>query len=130
MKTETLTVPPTVEGLNPVLSHVRCSLRHSEETPFFEAVLTINGQKFVVKNEGRGGANTYWPFLSRGLESALDKLAAANLPKITECGGSIIDPPMDETFEMWTFGIAFDVAEGRNRSRCASLLPLNTKVIA
>ncbi len=122
MNNETLTVPETVHALNPVLSQVRCSLRHSQETPFFQGVLTVAGQRYEMSNDGRGGCIHFFPCVSSSLMSALDKLVGANLPPITDCGGCQIDPPMAETFETWAFGIAYASAEQRMSK--ATVFPL------
>lgn len=124
MNAETLCPLATVEALNPAMSQIKCSLRHSQETPFFQAVLKINGQPFEISNDGQGGENRYRPYISTELMEGLNRLAAVNLPLITECGGCKIDPPMTQTFEVWTFACAIESAEQRlKKSHVFTLLP-------
>lgn len=91
---------------SPVLQKIRVNSKASEETPFFTAELLIDGRKFIVSNDGRGGANDYQPFLSAEMESELNKWADATLPA-EEYYGQIMKP----NFETWTFQQAFALCE-------------------
>lgn len=113
-----LAVADTVEALNPVLTDIRCSLAHSEETPMFTAILVLNGQRFSVRNEGRGGGNYYHPHMSEALMDGLNRLSATNLPAIPGSDGF---PSLPMDFETWTFGAAYDQAE--HGIRQTSILP-------
>jgi hypothetical protein len=89
----------------PILTNIKTDHRHSEETPCFEATLTYAGTTYRVSNEGRGGANNYYPLLPREIEAELDRWTAATQPAI-QIDGMTKTIPMN--FETWTFGLAFD----------------------
>jgi hypothetical protein len=90
----------------PRLSSIKLDEQRSRETPFFTAELGFEGAVYAVSNEGRGGANNYFPMLSQEAEARLNQWAAETLPAIEMQG----IPPMPMDFETWTFNRAYSSA--------------------